>query len=149
MPYRNWADTDVLNAADLNAMTADAQKAFVATAEGTTSGSYGDLTTVGPSVTVTLVSGQGALVIGSARLGNDAGTNTTGAMMSYAVSGAGTQAGSDDHSVEAILTEMQLTFVDWFIAGASGSFTFKLVYKRSGVTGNANFGRRKIVVKKF
>jgi len=24
VPYRNWADTDTLNAADLNAMTADA-----------------------------------------------------------------------------------------------------------------------------
>lgn len=150
MPYRTWADDDVLNAADLNAMTADALQGYVSTEESLTATTYGDLTTVGPAVTLTLAVGQGVLVWAKARAQNDAGTSTAGAVFSYAVSGASTQGASDDYCCEvsgAALHEPSL--VHWFIASATGSHTFTMKYKRSGAVGNAVFRRRRIIVKKF
>jgi hypothetical protein len=144
MPYRNWADSDTLNAADLNAMTADASTADVTTNQSTTSGTFTDLTTVGPAVTLTLVSGQGALVIVSARANNSLGGTSGQAIFSFAVSGASTLAATDANGVEshAITTpgsqQVATTRVTWFVASATGSHTFTMKY-RAGTAGTSNF----------
>ncbi len=65
--------------------------ATVATSQGTSSTTYTDLTTVGPSVTVT--TGTKALVIVTGDLSQD--SDSFSAFMSYAVSGASTVSASD------------------------------------------------------
>jgi hypothetical protein len=66
MPYRNWGSGDTLNAADLNAMTADPSIATLAGNDTVSLTSYGDGATPGPAVTLTMVNGQTALVLVSA-----------------------------------------------------------------------------------
>jgi hypothetical protein len=152
MPYRNWASGDTLNAADLNAMMADPQIADVATDETKSSGSYGDLTTVGPSVTLTLVSGQACLVIVSSRFvaTNDGAIAYAG----WACSGATTIAAVDSNSAYyfavkiGVNTAQAGTRASVAVATATGSHTFTMKYKGDG-TNTMHFLERRILVKKF
>lgn len=66
--------------------------AEISTSEGTTSTSYTDLATVGPAVTVTVGASGVVMVIVSCRLFN--GTGGSQSAMSYAISGATSQAAS-------------------------------------------------------
>jgi hypothetical protein len=118
--------------------------AAVATNQGTTSISYTDLTTVGPSVTVT--TGTMALVIVSAEMWNS--TSAFAALMAFAVSGATTRAGADAEALrhqsgtaseEAAASRMTL------VTGLTpGSNTFTAKYRANG--GTAQFLNRAITV---
>ena len=150
MPYRNWADTDTLNAADLNAMTADPDSLDVATAETTASSSYGDLTTVGPTRTVQVVAGQTVLVVVSAQISSD--TSGEEGFMTYAASGAATVAAADSNAANvrsasgnAWATSTRVSFVT---ATSAGTLTIASKYKRSAA-GTARFANRRLLVKKF
>jgi hypothetical protein len=148
MPYRVFADTDVLNAADVNAVTADPDSADVTTEESTTSSSYVDLTTVGPSRTLSLVSGQKALVIVECvPWGATDGT----AYMSFAVSGAAlTQAATDANAAQNRTNandKSMCTRVSIITATATGTCTVTSKYRCTA--GTANFFNRRLIVKKF
>jgi len=121
-----------------------AQSAHIATTETTTSTSYADLATVGPSVTVN--AGTACLVSIYASLQNS--TSGAVAKMSYAVSGASTIAASDVTAIslttaaanQAIRTGM--TFLQTPLT--SGSKTFTAKYAVSAGTGS--FVNRRITV---
>jgi hypothetical protein len=109
---------------------------------------YGDISggTVGP--TVTLTTGTKALVLTSAHLKNAASGGH--AWASFAISGATTDAATDER---AVLFSADTASVGGVRAGVStlvsltaGTNTFTMKYKRSGTTGNASFGRRRIQV---
>jgi hypothetical protein len=147
MPYKVWADTDVLNAADLNAMTADAQTADVATNESSTSASYGDLTTVGPSVTIAVVNGQQILVQVQCRCSGSAGS--VGAVMSFAITGVFAVAALDVNGLEVDGTPGgNSSRSTWLPCTATGSITITAKYKCVN-PGSAAFLNRRISVKKF
>jgi hypothetical protein len=151
MAYKTWATSDVPTAADFNNMFGDASQALVTTTENTTGTSYGDLATSGPAVTLSLVNGQQALVWCTARAENDT-AGAAGAAFSFAVTGATTLAADDDRSAEIALSganaAAQMMVVYLFTAGATGSHTFTMKYKRTG-SGTATFRRRRIVVRKW
>jgi hypothetical protein len=148
MPYKTWATNDVVSAADLNAMTADPVTADVLTNENSTATSYGDLTTVGPAVTLTLVSGQRVLIT---IYSYQARTSVAIGWMSYEITGAsGTIVATDANAAKTggvvnLATGVSKTSV--FAATATGSHTFTSKYKTDGVT--IGFADRRIIVKKF
>lgn len=151
MPYKTWANNDVPSGADFNNMMADAVMGYVATFETTASTTYGDLATVGPSATISLVNGQGILIMAVARNENDtAGAN--GAAFSFAVSGAGSLGASDDYCGDVggigAGASATCTAIYWFVAGATGSYTVTMKYKRTNA-GTAGFRRRRVIIKKF
>jgi hypothetical protein len=150
LPYKTWATNDVPTAADFNAITADPSTADVTTLQTTTSTSYVDLATVGPSVTLTLVSGQTVLVICSARVKHSAAGGQS-ALFSFAVSGASTLAAADVNGAETADTTTggsTITRATVFTAGATGSHTFTMKYQvQAGGTGT--YFNRRIIVKKF
>jgi len=135
----------------MNAVTADPMTADVATAETSASSSFGDLTTAGPSVTLSLVTGQKCTVTVSARIDSPASLDE--GFMSFAVSGTQTQAASDanaarlvGNSAGAIGVVSERSSV--FTATATGSnFVFTAKYRRTG--GSFTFRDRRIVVKKW
>jgi hypothetical protein len=149
MPYRNWADSDTLNAADLNAMTADPNSAEVVTQETTTSTTYAALATAGPAVTLSMVTGQAALVIVQARIHNSVAGNATYA--NYQITGAsGTIVPNDENGAETthdVNSRGRITRISVFAATATGSHTFTMLYKVFAGTGT--FSSRRIIVKKF
>jgi len=117
----------------------------VLTLENTTSTSYADLSTVGPSVTLT--TGTSALVTISAVCDND--TGTLGSELTYmgvAVSGASTVAASDNYSTEhrlgPNLISVSTTFLLTGLTAGSNTFTSK--YRVSGSRGR--FRKRTITV---
>lgn len=154
MPWKTFATNDVLTAADMNAITADASTADVVTLQTTATTSYTDLATTGPAVTLTLGSGQGCLVFIAARGSNSLGGTSGQACFSFAVSGATTLAANDSNGVEshAITTpgsQQQMSLrATWFAATATGSHTFTMKYKAQ-TGGTAGFTERRIIVKKF
>lgn len=113
--------------------------------ETTTSTSYTNLATVGPTVTVT--TGTKALVVHGGRIG--ANTNTAGApstKMSWAVSGATTVAASDNyacgtvHASAGANSEVIYGSRWWLITGLNaGSNTFQAKYAVSSGTGSFMF----------
>jgi hypothetical protein len=119
--------------------------ALVATAETTTSTSYTDLTTAGPSVTVTVPASGAVLVTITAQSNN----GNAGRLQSVAfvASGSNTLAASDTRALIAsnpgsLQFQGSATF---YVSGlAAGSTTFKLVYKTSQNT--ATFANRSIIV---
>ena len=135
-------------------MFADAGTADVVALQTTTSGSYTDLSTVGPAVTLSLVNGQGCLVLIAARGSNSLGGTSGQACFSFAVTGATSLAANDSNGVEshAILTpgsQQQMSLrATWFVASATGSHTFTMKYKAQ-TGGTASFTERRIIVKKF
>lgn len=152
--YKTWATNDVVTASDMNELHADPLQADVATDQATTSGSYTDLTTTGPSVTKTLVSGQKCLVIVQCELLT--ATDGNSGYMSFAVSGATTLAASDANGAHCYLVKAagatsaggETDRATVFTASASGSHTFTAKYKSDG-TGNLHFINRRIIVKPF
>jgi hypothetical protein len=137
---------DVLEAAQLNDSFAAVLKnptvASVATSQGTTSTSYTDLATSGPTVTVT--TGTKALVFLTA---TTTGANNT-CFMSFAVSGATTISAADARSLAQIgptpiRRSTSVVYLDNLVAG-SNTFTSKY---RSDDAGNTHtFANREIVV---
>ena len=121
-----------------------ATTATVATSETTTSATYTDLATAGPSVTVT--TGTAALVYITAEISNTSQVNNH---VGYAVSGATTTAASDERNLRvsgAAATVQKMTAV-YLASLTAGSNTFKLEYKTDG--GTATFLRRSIIVVTF
>lgn len=116
----------------------------VQTSENTTSTSYTDLATVGPSVTVT--TGSRAIVC----LRSLAQNNTAGqtAFASYEISGATSTAASDvrslSHESGTANEGTRVGFTNLFITLTPGSNTFTMKYRVDGGTGT--FLHREIVV---
>ena len=120
------------------------QAANVSTFQGTTSATYTDLATVGPSVT--LVTGTAAMISFGATINAPSGQN---GHISFAVSGATTLAASDTNAtfcggvVGGMVSGVSRTMV---ISGlTAGTNTFTLKYS-SPSTVTANFRNRDIAV---
>lgn len=116
----------------------------VTTSQSTTSTSYTDLATVGP--TVTLTTGTKALVLFASRM-----TNTSSGpqvSVSVAVSGATTVAASDDwrlcYDVADGTYNLTLSRAELFTGLTAGSNTFTVKYKTSSSTGT--FSERSMTV---
>lgn len=121
---------------------------FLTNQEGTTSTTYTDLTTAGPSVTAYVGASGQVLVMLSAQIICDAGTQGS---MSFAISGASTQSASDFRgarryngtaSNETLFTST--ANIVQVINLASGSTTFTAKYRTSG--GSATFVNRSLIV---
>jgi hypothetical protein len=149
MPYRVWATNDVLAAADVNAITADALTADVAANEQTTSTTYTDLATAGPSVTLSFVNGQGALVWIACRMSHSVGGGSA-AVASFVATGAVSVAAGDANGIEIndAVAGITLSRPTWVTAGSTGSATFTMKYKVK-TSGTGTFLERRIIVKKF
>jgi phenylacetate-coenzyme A ligase PaaK-like adenylate-forming protein len=119
--------------------------ATVATSQATTNTGYTDLTTVGPSVTVT--TGTQALVFIAAHMQNN--TADQDASISYAVSGATTVAASDSWRAfvdgVAAANPERYGMVHFRTGLTAGSNTFTMKYRTGGAT-TATFQDRTIIV---
>lgn len=136
------------SAADWNELHADPLQGDVATAQSTTSTTYTDLATSGPSVTKSLVAGQKVLVLISAQMSHSAGGGAAAAM-SFAVSGASTLAAADTNRCTSSSTsEITTSRSTVFTATATGSHTFTVKY-RVVSSGTGTFTDRRIIVKTF
>lgn len=133
---RFFATTGVNTIAERQILSAD-----VLTQETSTSTSYTDIATVGPSVTIT--TGANALVFVSAQLENS-GSNSTWA--SYGVTGATTSAITDTRAafMQAGASSGGRVGVTTLQALTAGSNIFKVQYRVSGSTGT--FDDRRIIV---
>lgn len=120
--------------------------AFVTDSETTTSTSYTDLATAGPSVTVT--TGAGAIVAVFAQVSN----NTAGeeAFAGHDITGATTRAASDTRSIGfqpgsvAAARSIRCSAITYQDALTPGSNTFTMKYRVTGGTGT--FNDRRITV---
>lgn len=107
----------------------------VATSETTTSTTFTDLTTPGPSITLT--TGTKAIVMLAAHMSNGTGTNHCSAAVD--VSGASTIAASDSRAIRFEPTSANdaarigIAYIHTGLTG--GSNTFKLQYRVEGGTG--------------
>lgn len=121
-----------------------AQSLDVAASETTTSGTYTDLATSGPAVTVQLAAGQAALVVVSAYMKVSA--TTAAARMAFAVSGAEVDAASDaDSGYTQNVDSHTVSRQSLYVAGSGGAHTFTAKYRTgSGLTGT--FADRRITV---
>lgn len=122
--------------------------ADVAAAENTTSNTYTDLSTVGPTITVT--TGTKALVIFTSAIECEDATIRT-LSVSVAVSGASTIAAADDIALR--LTGLdnkptQATMAHLFTTLTGGSNTFTMKYKSVGSV-QVKFYRRQLIVIPF
>ena len=119
------------------------QSATVTTFQGTTSATYTDLATVGPSVT--LVTGTAAMITFGASVNTPSGQNC---QMSFAVSGATTLAASDTNSTFAggvtggMAASISRTMVISGLTAGTNTFTAKY----NSTSGTANFRNRDITV---
>jgi len=117
----------------------------VVTSEATTSATYTDLTTSGPSVTLT--TGTKVLVIISAQILNNASLTQAG--MSYAISGATTSAADNKYSCFNLYVSdrgnsLSFTHASYrTVTAGSNTFTAKYVSLQSLT---ANFANRQIFV---
>jgi hypothetical protein len=122
-------------------------KATITTSQSTTSTTYTDLATVGPSVTC--VTGPSALVLFAAR----AEHNTTGgiAIVSVEVSGATTLAANDDwafnYEARAASSAQRQSSSELFTTLTPGSNTFTVKYRTA--SGTATYEDRRITVIPF
>jgi len=122
-------------------------QALVTTNQTTTSTSYTDLATAGP--TVTLTTGTSALCIWGARYDDDTNAGADG-YMSVAVSGASTVSASDSYAAYGFQgfggnNQLPLSFSYKFTGLTAGSNTFTAKYRRSGGTA-AGFAYRWLIV---
>lgn len=118
--------------------------ATVAAGQTTTSTSYTDLTTVGPSVTIT--TGTKALVFITSNIDNQ--SNNGQGHIGFAVSGATTVAASDDQALHYYSNgALALQYgAAYYVSGlTAGSNTFTLKYK-SGNGSTQYFARRQLTV---
>lgn len=118
--------------------------ARVNTSESTTSTTYTDLATVGP--TVTTVTGSHALVIITADIDND--TTNSASSASFLVSGASAISASDLHRLcrDGMngTNIVRYSAASFFNTLTPGTNTFTMKYLAA--TGTATFGNREIVV---
>jgi hypothetical protein len=122
--------------------------AQVTTTQSTSSTSYTDLTTVGPSVTLT--TGTSAIVMFGARVNDDGNLGNNG-YISYAVSGATTIAASDSFSAYgsgASGGEINISanYQHKVTTLNAGSNTFTLKYRRQDGSSTAGFLYRYLTV---
>lgn len=120
--------------------------AYVATSETTTSTTYTALATAGPALTAT--TGTRALVLISCRLENN--TASAQAFMSFAVSGATTQASPDTGSItlDGVSATQNSVLTNWrWVSLNSGSNTFTAQYRVSAGTGT--FSERRLSIMPF
>ena len=118
-------------------------EAEVLASESTTSTSYTDLATTGPSVTVT--TGDSAIVMISARVQN----NTTGqsAYAAVDISGASTVAANDNRAVglsAAAVSQLMIASHVSTVTLVPGANTFTAKFRATG--GTATFANRRLVV---
>jgi hypothetical protein len=146
MPYTTFTSGSILTAVQMNAITVDPSSTDVTTSQTTTSATYTDLATAGPAVSsVTLVVGQVCTIwlMADAQISNTAAA----ARMSYAVSGAVTQAAGDvDAIATANVDASTCCKVIVFTCTVAGSHTFTCKYRSNGAA-TATFTNRRIVVK--
>jgi hypothetical protein len=118
--------------------------AQVTTNQTTSSLTYTDLSTVGPSVTLTTGTSVFVLI---GMFGNDTGNSGNNAWMSVAISGATTTAASDDWAARAPegLNGVNGT-MGYTHTVTAGSNTFTAKYKKVGGTQTAEFNNRFIMV---
>lgn len=115
--------------------------AIVATSQTTTSTSYVDLATVGPTVSVT--TGPAALVFLYNANVNAAGTSSS--LMSFEVSGASSVAANDNQSIGTNSTVGSRAGAVFLVTGLTpGSNTFTAKYRVGGSTGT--FVDRRLIV---
>jgi hypothetical protein len=113
----------------------------VATAETTTSTTYTDLATPGPAVTVTVPASGKVLVSVTSGMKNSNASNPT--FMSFAVSGATTQAATDTRALSLLGNNFQQASASFVLTGLTpGSTTFTAKYRTDG--GTATFQNRSI-----
>ena len=124
------------------------ETAYVATSEGISSAAFGDLATTTDSVTIDVgASGKVLVFISSWIVSNAAGRY---GVMSFAVSGANTQAASDAYSIQQTTRAADATRTGGVgamfpLTGLNpGSTTFKLKYYSS--IGTSSFEHRRITV---
>jgi hypothetical protein len=114
---------------------------FISTSESTSSTSYADLTTVGPTVTVT--TSTAAIVCVGGRVGPNTSGATNSTKMSWAVSGASTVAASDSWAAGhvSISTSAVVYSSRWYLLTGltPGSNTFTAKYAVSGGTGTYQY----------
>ena len=151
--YKTWATNDVITASDMNELHADPLTQDVATNESRTSSTYGDLSTVGPAVTKSLVAGQKVLVYISAFIVS-ASDGKTG-RMSFAVSGASTLSAIDANAARYFNVKVGTNAGDlvgqWtlYTATNTGSHTFTAKYKSDDGVTSFDFLDRRIIIKPF
>jgi hypothetical protein len=119
--------------------------AFETASETTTSSSYTDLATVGPTVTVTTGS-KAIVLIGGRLFNNTVGQNT---YASYDISGATSSSATDDraHMMTMPATSSSMQAVNAILQDSltPGSNTFTMKYRVTGGTGTAD-NRRLLVI---
>lgn len=125
-----------------NELSTGAAYANVVNDQTTTSSTYADLATVGPSVTVNIgVNGTALVCIGAGIY-----TTSTTKLAAVSISGATTRAATDTNSLRkddaAFTVKMGLTYIETGLN--PGSTTFKLQYRTTA--GTANFFDRTITV---
>lgn len=121
---------------------------LVATQQSTTSTSYVDLATAGPSVTATIGSSGKAIVFIGANAWNSAGSGNSG-YISFSVTGSTTLAASDTRgamSVSEFITNGTINMKSqMYLTGLTqGSNTFTMKYRCDG--GTWVFTQRSIVI---
>lgn len=140
----SWVDIGPAAAAAVTAI----DSAQIITTQSTSSTSYTDLATVGPSVTLT--TGTSAIVQFGARYNDDGNVGNDG-FVSYAVSGATTIAASDNYSAYGFQgfggeNQLPINYQHKVTGLTAGSNTFTLKYRKSGGTSTAGFLYRYITV---
>lgn len=121
----------------------------VATSQTTTSSSYTDLTTVGPTVTVGAIYGQQALVLTSCELNQD--TADMQASATVEVSGASSYPASDTRCAitrDGMVANNAVQMMGCYLydpLSRDGEITFTMKY-RNGGAGTATFAKRRILV---
>jgi hypothetical protein len=148
MPSFTAVANQPLPAAVFNRLGAAPIQADVANLDNSTSVSYVDLGTAGPSVTLTLTNGQAIMIYVHAAMA----TVTSGqGFMSFARTGAsGSASATDTDAAEMAVVSGTTNYNNrpnaWtvFTATATGSHTFTAKYKTNG--SNVGFQRRRMIV---
>jgi hypothetical protein len=147
-PAKVTTDGQYLVSTGANTLAArNAQRGTVVTSESTASTSFVDLATSGPAATVT--TGDIAFVMLFGKLSH--GTALGNAIMSYAISGATTQAALDEtamgHAPSGANGYIQASIVFLEVGLTPGSNVFTAKYKTN--TGTATFALRRTMVLPF
>jgi len=141
-----YANGELITAALLNSMLSrNTQQGFVGTNQQTSSTTYTDLATVGPSVTITS-SGTVALVKWTAGMFSGDGTLRAG-YVDFAISGATTRAPVDASALIETASNSGAGFrhmMEAYVAITPGTNTFTLKYRC--LTGPFAFQNRLLIV---
>lgn len=123
-------------------------QAVVSTSQTRTLTTFGDLTTVGPSVTFTCGTASKVLFVVTAQISSN--TTSEYAIVSYSISGATTLSASDDYALTlesgGSSQHMASSHISWQTLN-SGSHTATLKYRVTAGTGT--FLRRRLLVWPF